>query len=95
MEPRTGYCSWSSRPAAVVFPCIAAGPASRVEPMSAQQALLELLPNVLLTEPAACQAHLARLGELTAETRCYRLWTGRDFEALPALLGSLLACEPA
>jgi hypothetical protein len=82
--------AWTCAPAAVVFPRIAHTAGSRLEPMRSDEALLELLPNVLLTEPRACQAHLAALAELTSSTPCYRLWTGADFDALPALLGALL-----
>jgi hypothetical protein len=82
--------AWSAQPAALVFPRIDPVETSRLEPMAAQDALLELLPNVLLTEPSACQAHVSALAELSAQTPCYRLWTGRDFDRLPSLLGSLL-----
>jgi len=82
--------AWSAQPAALVFPSISHTETSRLEPMSAQGALLEMLPNVLLTEPSACQAHLSALAQLSAQTPCYRLWTGRDFLDLPGMLGSLL-----
>jgi hypothetical protein len=82
--------AWSAQPAAVVFPRIGQSETSRLEPMAAQDALLEMLPNVLLTDPVACQAHLAALAQLSAQTPCYRLWTGRDFLDLPGLLGRLL-----
>ena len=52
---------------------------------------MELLPNVLLTEPRACQAHLDALAQVTSAIPCYRLWTGDDFDELPALLGDLIA----
>jgi hypothetical protein len=82
--------AWSAHPAALVFPRIAHTGTSKLEPLAAQDALLEMLPNVLLTEPSACQAHLAALAQLSAQTPCYRLWTGRDFDHLPSMLGSLL-----
>jgi hypothetical protein len=79
-------------PVALVFPRIAAGAVrSRLEPLSAEDALLDLLPNVLLTEPSAIAGHVEVLEQLTRETACYRLWTARDFDTLPALLGQLLA----
>jgi hypothetical protein len=83
--------AWTCEPAALVFPRIADTAASHLEPMRSNEALLELLPNVLLTEPRACQAHLAALARLTSATPCYRLWTGGDFDALPGLLGALIA----
>jgi hypothetical protein len=79
------------RPAAVVFPHVAHTPTSSIEPIAQDQALLELVPNILLTEQRASQAHLAALARLTAETPCYRMATGRDFDALPARLAELLA----
>jgi hypothetical protein len=83
--------AWSCRPAALVVPRIAEVDRSRLEPMRPDQALLELVPNVLLTSPEASQAHLAVLARLTAETPCYRLLLTRDVNALPGLLGELLA----
>jgi hypothetical protein len=59
--------------------------------MQAEEALMEMLPNVLLTEPLACQSHLHALASLAHHTPCYRLSTGCDFEALPDLLGATLA----
>jgi hypothetical protein len=59
--------------------------------MSGADALLEMLPNVLLTDPAACQGHIGALARLAHETPCYRLHTGRDFDSLPDQLGALLA----
>jgi hypothetical protein len=78
------------KPAAVVFPRIAKAETSKLELMGGEEALLEMVPNVLLTEAHSCQAHLAALARLATETPCYRLWTGPDFESLPTLLGSIL-----
>jgi hypothetical protein len=78
-------------PAIVVFPRIARVDTSVLEPMTPDEALLEMAPNILLTEPDACQNHLAALARLATSTPCYRLLTGRDFERLPDLLGALVA----
>ena len=64
-------------------------PQIEVAPMETE-ALLELAPNVLLTAPARGGAHLAALGRLVHGCTCHRLATGRDLEALPALLLDLL-----
>jgi hypothetical protein len=80
-----------ARPAALVFPWIAHAETSLLERMPAEAALLELLPNVLLTHPTVCQQHLAALARLAQELPCYRLMTGRDFTTLPDRLGELLA----
>jgi hypothetical protein len=77
-------------PRALVFPRIAGRPESRLREIGAAEALLELVPNVLLTEPASSQAHLDALGALVAQCACYRLETGQDWDALPELLGGLL-----
>lgn len=78
------------RPEAVFFPRIAHTETSRVEPMTAEEAFLELVPNVLLTEARSTQAHLDVLAGLVRDTRCYRLNTGRDLEALPGLIRDLM-----
>ena len=67
-------------PALLVFPRVAGAPSSRLRPMDPGEALLELLPNVLLTEPDSSQAHLDALGELVEASACYRLDTGTDLQ---------------
>jgi hypothetical protein len=84
------HVAWTCRPAAIVFPRVGTAETSRLEPLRADQALLEMAPNVLLTEPRACQEHLDILARLANETPCFRLSTGRDFVALPELLGQLV-----
>jgi hypothetical protein len=61
--------------------------------MGSDEALLEIVPNVLLTEPRACQEHLAVFAELAKQTACYRLETGQDFNRIPILFRELLACD--
>ena len=77
-------------PAALIFPRIAHSEKSTLQPMTRDEALLELLPNVLLTEARASQAHVDALGALVAACPAYRLETGRDFEALPVRLEELV-----
>jgi len=79
-----------ARPAAVVIPRIAKAETSVITRMDADEALLELVPNVLLTEAKSCGAHLDALSELVKYTPCYRLETGRDFDQLPARFQELL-----
>jgi hypothetical protein len=83
--------AWAAEPAAIVFPRMVDEPKSCLEPLSGQRGLLELLPNILLTHPDACQAHLRILADLTSHVPCYELAMNRDVLALPALLGELLA----
>ena len=79
-----------ARPAAIVIPRIANAEKSVVSRMDSDEALLELAPNVLLTEANSCRAHLDALGQLVASTPCYRLETGRDFDRLPGRFRELL-----
>jgi hypothetical protein len=74
------------RPGVLVFPVVTAGERSSLEPMPPDEALVELAPNVLLTNRAASQAHLDTLGELVRASRCYRLHAARDFERIGELL---------
>ena len=72
-------------PVAVIFPTPVAA-TSAVEPVSRAEALTELVPNVLLTDPAASQLHLDALGALVGQAACYRLVAGRDFDRIAALV---------
>jgi hypothetical protein len=80
-----------ARPGAIVFPRISVEGRSALRPIGADEALLELVSNVLLTEAGSCQKHLNILTELAKQTPCYRLETGRDFERIPFLLRELLS----
>jgi hypothetical protein len=81
---------WECAPAVLVFPRVAGARHSELEPLSAGEALLELAPNVLLTEPRSSQAHLDALAELVAASRCFRLATGTDLEEAVGIVGDLL-----
>jgi hypothetical protein len=77
-------------PGILLFPRIAHTDRSRVEEMGAAEALMELVPNVLLTDVLRSQLHLDALGDLVRRSHCFRLHTGRDFDDLPRLLQSLV-----
>jgi hypothetical protein len=79
-----------ARPAAVVIPRIAEAETSVFARMDPDEALLELVPNVLLTEASSCRAHLDALRELVTSTPCYRLEAGRDFDRLSVRFRELL-----
>jgi hypothetical protein len=81
---------WQCRPAVLVFPRVANAAKSVLKPMDRGEALLELVPNVLLTEARSSQAHLDVLAQLVSQSPCYRLETGRDFDVLPRLLRDLV-----
>lgn len=79
-----------SRPAAIVLPRISGKRSSGVTEMDGGEALLEILPNVLRTQSRACQAHLGVLADTVKQAACYRLETGQDFGAIPALFREIL-----
>jgi hypothetical protein len=79
-----------ARPGAIVIPQISGKGRSAVRPIEADEALFEMVSNVLLTEGRSCQSHLDILTELVRQTPCYRLATGRDFDRIPILLRELL-----
>jgi hypothetical protein len=80
-----------ARPEAIVIPRISAKERSSIRSIDADEALLEIVSNVLLTEARSCQSHLDILTELVRQTPCYRLETGRDFDCLPILFRELLS----
>lgn len=79
-----------AQPTLLLFPRVGRQASSEIVPMPPNEALLELLPNVLLTQPRLSQAHLDLLGELAQRLPAYRLRTGRDLAALPVRLAALL-----
>jgi hypothetical protein len=84
---------WQCRPVALVFPRVAGCERSTLTPMDRGEALMEILPNILLTEPASSQQHLDALAKLVATCACYRLETGTDFSELATRLRGLLEAE--
>jgi hypothetical protein len=82
--------SVDARPEVIIFPRVTRHATSTLIPISMDEALVELAPNVLLTEAVTSQAHLAALGELARQCRCYRLESGTDIERLPGLLLGLI-----
>jgi hypothetical protein len=77
-------------PSLLVFPQVSGSEESKLERLDPGEAMLELVPNVILTEPQASQEHLDALGLLVRQSRCLRLYTGRDFHRIPALLSEVL-----
>ena len=63
----------TARPSIVVFPELASDEASSLTPITADQALLALAPNVLATELLSTEAHMRALGGLARHCRCYQL----------------------
>jgi hypothetical protein len=82
-----------AHPRAIILPRISGKETSVITQIGSDEALLEIVPNVLLTEARACQGHLGILAELVKQTACYRLDTGQDFDRIPVLLRGLLSCD--
>jgi hypothetical protein len=79
-----------AKAAAVVIPRIGQTQNSAITRIDADEALLEMVPNVLLTEPRSCRAHLNVLRKLATSTPCYRLETGRDFDQISVRFREML-----
>ena len=86
--------SWECSPAVLVFPQPAGASASVLTPLPKDQALIELVCNVLRTDPHLAQAHLDALAAMVQQCACFRLQTGRDFDSLSALLRAVLERTP-
>ena len=98
-RPKHAFCSthaygvapcWDCVPEIIVFPQPAGRHQSILTPMPKAEALMQLVCNVVRTEPRSSQAHLDALAGLVRNSRCFRLQTGRDFDRLPALLRSVM-----
>ncbi|HEX2642670.1 MAG TPA: hypothetical protein VHU81_06740 [Thermoanaerobaculia bacterium] len=85
---------WECAPGALVFPRVAGTAESALTPLDPAEALFELAPNVLLTEPRSSQAHLDALAALVEASACYRLATGRDLEGAVRLLEEVVDGPP-
>jgi len=83
--------SWDARPRTLIFPSVSGTPKSVIRPLSPQEALFELAPNVLLTDTAASQQHLNALAGVISQCACYRLDTGRDLDDAVAVVRSAMA----
>ena len=79
------------RPAVLLFPRVEEGPSPHLESLSPSEALVELMPNVLVTEPDATQAHMDMLGELVRTVPGYRFRPGPDVDAAAACITSLVS----
>lgn len=71
---------WECDPALLVFPRVAGVRESRLTPMPKDEALVELAPNVLLTDPQSSQSHFDALAELVERSDCWRMETGTDLD---------------
>ena len=78
-------------PRAIVFPAVAAGRRSEIAPLDRGDALLRLVPDVLLTEPTATQAHLGAIATLLDQVSCFTLRLGADLERAAEMVSALLS----
>jgi hypothetical protein len=78
------------RPVALVFPRVVPGRRSSTEPLGASEALRALVPDLLLTEPVATQAHLDMLGGLARTVPGFTLLAGSDLDGVAACLSELV-----
>ncbi len=78
------------RPAALVFPRVVPGSSPQLEMLKPSEALLELIPNVLLTQPEAVQSHLDMLARLVGTVPCYSFRLGVHLDAATACLAELV-----
>jgi hypothetical protein len=76
---------------AVIFPRVEDGPAPFARPLTAAEALLELTPDLLLTDPVATQAHFDMLGRLARTVPSYRFRPGRDLDAATDCIAALVS----
>jgi hypothetical protein len=77
-------------PRALIFPEVVRDRPTSLGPLDPGEALLRLVPDVLLTQPAGTQSHLRALSALLARVRCYRLQSGADLEGTARLVRELL-----
>ena len=78
-------------PRALVFPEVVPDEASTIAPLDPGEALLRLVPDILLTNPDATQAHLAAIASLLAQVGCFRLVSGQDLMRGAELISALAA----
>jgi hypothetical protein len=84
--PALGSCE----PCALVFPEVSLHQRSDIAPLDPREALLRLVPDVLVTEAAATQAHLRAIAALLDQVRCYALRSGTDLGRAAELVRELI-----
>jgi hypothetical protein len=83
--------AWEMQPRILIFPSVCDAPTSVIRPLSPEDALFELAPNVFLTDAAGAQQHLDALAGLVSQCTCYRLDTGRDLDDAVAVIRRAMA----
>jgi hypothetical protein len=80
----------SCEPRALVFPEVVRDQRSEIAPLDPREALLRLVPDVLLTDPTSTQAHLRAIASLLDQVRCFELRSGTDLERAAELVRELV-----
>jgi hypothetical protein len=80
----------SCDPRVIVFPEVAPDLPSAVAAIDRGDALVRLAPDVLLTHTEATKAHVAAIGELLGQVRCYAVRSGYDLERAAELTRELI-----
>ena len=87
---RPGATVPAATPSVLLLPQLGGGTDHVLERVEPGEALIELVPNLLLTEGTAAQAQLSLLAALTEGLRTYRLHLGSRIDDLPPLLEALV-----
>jgi hypothetical protein len=80
----------SCTPRVIVFPEVTPDLPSTVTPIDRGEALLRLVPDVLLTHGQATQAHVAAIAKLLGQVGCYAVRSGHDLERAAELTRALI-----
>jgi HPr Serine kinase C-terminal domain len=78
-------------PVALLSPRVEEGSSPRLEELAPSKALLELMPNILATDPTATQAHLDVLADLVRTVPCYSFRYGSDLDAAARCITDLVS----
>ncbi|HXW39494.1 MAG TPA: hypothetical protein VEJ44_07350 [Acidimicrobiales bacterium] len=78
------------RPTVLVTPSVDGGSDTRIDRRPPAEILLELVPNVLLTEPVATQLHLDALAALSRGVPSFSVRVGHDLDTAADRLKDLL-----
>jgi hypothetical protein len=88
---RPGAVVLEAIPRLVLVPHVVDRPGHALDPLSRDELLLELLPNVLLTEPRLAQRQLDLLARLAGTVPAFRLAFGGDLKQLDELVEDALS----
>lgn len=83
--------SESARPVAAILPRVTENADHALAPIGGDELLLELIPNVMLTDPVSTQVQLDVLSQLAREIKGYRLDLGGRPQTLSKLLAPVVA----